>query len=108
MTKVALFIPCYVDQFYPQVGMATVAVLEHFGVDHTFPAEQRAVVSQWPTAAVCLKRNLWLDGLSISSGVRLYCRPIRQLCLNGAGITMKSSLNTVTVATSRYGSERLS
>lgn len=40
MTKVALFIPCYVDQFYPQVGMATVAVLEHFGVDHTFPAEQ--------------------------------------------------------------------
>lgn len=38
--KVALFIPCYVDQFYPQVGMATVKVLEHFGVDHVFPAEQ--------------------------------------------------------------------
>lgn len=38
--KVALFIPCYVDQFYPNVGMATVAVLEHFGVDHEFPLEQ--------------------------------------------------------------------
>jgi L-lactate dehydrogenase complex protein LldE len=38
--KVALFIPCYVDQFYPQVGMATVKILEHFGVDHTFPAAQ--------------------------------------------------------------------
>ncbi len=38
--KVALFIPCYVDQFYPQVGLATVAVLEHFGVDHDFPADQ--------------------------------------------------------------------
>lgn len=38
--KVALFIPCYVDQFYPQVGMATVAVLEHFGVDHEFPEAQ--------------------------------------------------------------------
>lgn len=38
--KVALFIPCYVDQFYPQVGMAMVKVLEHFGVEHTFPTEQ--------------------------------------------------------------------
>ena len=25
---VALFIPCYIDQFYPQVGLATVEVLE--------------------------------------------------------------------------------
>jgi len=38
--KVALFIPCYVDQFYPQVGMATVSILEHFGVEHTFPKGQ--------------------------------------------------------------------
>jgi L-lactate dehydrogenase complex protein LldE len=38
--KVALFIPCYVDQFYPQVGMATVRLLEHFGVEHEFPAAQ--------------------------------------------------------------------
>lgn len=38
--KVALFIPCYVDQFYPNVGMATVAVLEHFGVEHEFPLSQ--------------------------------------------------------------------
>jgi L-lactate dehydrogenase complex protein LldE len=40
MTRVALFIPCYVDQFYPNVGMATVAVLEHFGVRHEFPTAQ--------------------------------------------------------------------
>ena len=38
--KVALFIPCYVDQFYPQVGMATVRLLEHFGVEHEFPEAQ--------------------------------------------------------------------
>lgn len=38
--KVALFIPCYVDQFYPQVGMATVKLLEHFGVAHEFPEAQ--------------------------------------------------------------------
>ena len=38
--KVALFIPCYVDQFYPHVGMATVSVLEHFGVEVVFPTDQ--------------------------------------------------------------------
>jgi len=38
--KVALFIPCYVDQLYPQVGMATVAVLDHFGIQHEFPEGQ--------------------------------------------------------------------
>ncbi len=28
--RIGLFIPCYVDQFYPQVGRATVEVLERF------------------------------------------------------------------------------
>ena len=38
--KVGLFIPCYVDQFYPQVGLATVALLRKLGVDFEFPREQ--------------------------------------------------------------------
>jgi len=38
--RVGLFIPCYVDQFYPQVGLATVQVLEHFGATVIYPAEQ--------------------------------------------------------------------
>jgi L-lactate dehydrogenase complex protein LldE len=38
--RVGLFIPCYIDQLYPQVGLATVDVLEHFGVEVDFPAEQ--------------------------------------------------------------------
>lgn len=38
--RVGLFIPCYVDQLYPQVGMATVEVLEHFGVEVDFPTQQ--------------------------------------------------------------------
>ncbi len=29
--RIGLFIPCYVDQFYPNVGMATVDVLERYG-----------------------------------------------------------------------------
>jgi L-lactate dehydrogenase complex protein LldE len=38
--RVGLFIPCYVDQFYPQVGTATVDVLKRLGVDVEYPAEQ--------------------------------------------------------------------
>ncbi len=37
---VHLFIPCYVDQLYPQVGVATVRILEHLGCRVKFPAEQ--------------------------------------------------------------------
>ena len=38
--QVALFIPCYIDQFYPQVGIATLQLLEKLGCDVTFPLEQ--------------------------------------------------------------------
>jgi L-lactate dehydrogenase complex protein LldE len=38
--KVGLFIPCYVDQFYPDVGMATVELLENLGIEVDFPTEQ--------------------------------------------------------------------
>lgn len=38
--KVALFVPCYIDQFYPQVAIATLELLEKFGVDVSVPAKQ--------------------------------------------------------------------
>jgi len=38
--RVGLFIPCYIDQFYPNVGMATVEVLERQGVEVDFPTNQ--------------------------------------------------------------------
>lgn len=40
MLTVGLFIPCYVDQLYPEVGMATVELLERCGVRVVFPQEQ--------------------------------------------------------------------
>jgi len=40
MGKVALFIPCYVDQFYPRVGLAAGRVLRGLGVDLEFPEDQ--------------------------------------------------------------------
>lgn len=38
--RVALFVPCYVDQFYPQVGIATLRLLESLGVSVDFPDKQ--------------------------------------------------------------------
>jgi len=38
--KVALFLPCYVDQFYPQVGIATLQLLNKLGVEVEYPLQQ--------------------------------------------------------------------
>jgi L-lactate dehydrogenase complex protein LldE len=37
---VALFIPCYVDQFFPQIGEATARLLAKLGVPTVFPDRQ--------------------------------------------------------------------
>lgn len=37
---VGLFIPCYIDQFYPQVGIASLELLEKFGCRVVFPIKQ--------------------------------------------------------------------
>jgi len=37
---VGLFIPCYIDQFYPQVGVATLELLEKQGCQVVVPAAQ--------------------------------------------------------------------
>jgi L-lactate dehydrogenase complex protein LldE len=38
--RVALFIPCYVDAFFPQVGIATLELLERFGCRVEYPLDQ--------------------------------------------------------------------
>ncbi|HEY4335280.1 MAG TPA: (Fe-S)-binding protein [Puia sp.] len=38
--RVGLFIPCYVDQFYPQVAIATLELLEKFGCEVVYPPNQ--------------------------------------------------------------------
>lgn len=38
--KAALFVPCYIDQFYPQVAIATLQLLRKLGVVVDFPREQ--------------------------------------------------------------------
>ncbi|TAK35909.1 MAG: (Fe-S)-binding protein [Saprospiraceae bacterium] len=38
--KTALFVPCYIDQFYPRVGIATLELLEKLGCSVEYPAAQ--------------------------------------------------------------------
>lgn len=40
MARVGLFIPCYIDQLYPQVGLAALRMLRQLGLDVHFPEEQ--------------------------------------------------------------------
>src|ERR1700756_4441560 len=38
--SVGLFIPCYIDMIYPEVGVATLQLLERFGLDVSYPLNQ--------------------------------------------------------------------
>jgi L-lactate dehydrogenase complex protein LldE len=38
--RVALFLPCYVDLLFPEVGQATVALFERLGIPLEYPIEQ--------------------------------------------------------------------
>lgn len=38
--KIGLFVPCYVDALYPEVGVATYKLLRHLGLDVSYPLKQ--------------------------------------------------------------------
>lgn len=38
--KVGLFIPCYVNAIYPEIGVACYKLLKHYGVDVDYPLDQ--------------------------------------------------------------------
>jgi L-lactate dehydrogenase complex protein LldE len=38
--KVGLFVPCYIDAFFPEVGVATLELLERLGLDVHYPLDQ--------------------------------------------------------------------
>lgn len=40
LMTIGLFIPCYIDQFYPQVGIATLELLEKAGCEVHYPLQQ--------------------------------------------------------------------
>ena len=38
--KVALFVPCFIDAFFPDVAVATLELLERFGCEVAYPLDQ--------------------------------------------------------------------
>lgn len=38
--KVGLFVPCYIDQFYPHIAIATLQLLQKYGCEVIFPLNQ--------------------------------------------------------------------
>src|SRR5258708_9592159 len=39
-TRIGLFIPCYIDMMFPEVGIATLQLLERFGLNVSYPLNQ--------------------------------------------------------------------
>jgi L-lactate dehydrogenase complex protein LldE len=62
MMKVALFVPCFVDQLMPQVAMDTVRVLRRIGCEVEFPKDQTCCgqpafnTGMWNDARPCAER----------------------------------------------------
>lgn len=61
--RVALFVTCLVDQFFPHVGVATVRLLRHLGVEVDFPPGQTccgqlAFNAGFPAEARALARRM--------------------------------------------------
>ena len=60
--RVALFVPCFVDQLQPQVAVDTVKVLRRAGYEVEFPEDQTCCgqpgfnTGQWETARSCAER----------------------------------------------------
>ena len=65
MIRIGLFIPCYIDQLYPQVGLATVEILERFGVEVEYPTEQpccgQPMANTWLTESTRPLAERFLD-----------------------------------------------
>jgi L-lactate dehydrogenase complex protein LldE len=62
MMKVALFVPCFVDQLMPQVAMDAVRVLRRIGCEVVFPEDQTCCgqpafnTGMWDDARPCAER----------------------------------------------------
>ena len=90
--RVALFIPCYVDQFFPRVGLATVEILSWFPqIELIFP-DQQTCCGQPMVNSGCVDdaRPLREDSSSYSTVSTMWCRP-RAVVYRWSAITTSGS-----------------
>ena len=61
MQKIGLFIPCYIDAFFPKAGIATLELLEKCGQNVEYPMAQtccgQPMIYSRRCRKVCGKRN---------------------------------------------------
>jgi L-lactate dehydrogenase complex protein LldE len=51
--QAALLVPCYIDMFYPHVGIATLELLEKLGVDVAYPKDQTCCGQPMANSGCC-------------------------------------------------------
>jgi heterodisulfide reductase subunit B len=66
--QVALMIPCYIDMFYPHVGIATLELLEKLGVDVVYPKEQTCCGQRHPLPES--RSAHWVNVMEVSNLLR--------------------------------------
>lgn len=79
--KVGLFIPCYINAIYPDVGVASYKLLKSLGVDVDYPLDQTCCGQPMANAGFedeASKLALRFDDLFKT--VRLHCGSFRELC----------------------------
>jgi L-lactate dehydrogenase complex protein LldE len=64
--RVGLFVPCYIDVFYPEVGIATLELLERFGCDVAYPFDQTCC-GQPMTNSGCHKESAATEALFVKN-----------------------------------------
>jgi len=84
--RVALFIPCFVDQLYPQVGLDTVRVLRKIGCEVEFPASQTCC------GQPAFNTGYWNDARPVAEHfVRVFESAEAVVCPSGSCATMVRS-----------------
>ena len=83
MPKVALFIPCFVDQLSPQVGMDMAQVLRRIGCQLNFPVEQTCC------GQPAFNTGYWKDARPLAERfVRVFREADAIVCPSGSCTTM--------------------
>jgi L-lactate dehydrogenase complex protein LldE len=83
MAKVSLFIPCFVDQLLPAIGMDMARVLERAGLDLDFPREQTCC------GQPAFNSGYWNDARPIAERfVRVFQSAEAVVCPSGSCTTM--------------------
>jgi hypothetical protein len=63
--KVGLMVPCNVDMFYPEVGIATVELLEKLKIDFEYPYEQICCGQPMANSVMGKRRQLRIFSFSV-------------------------------------------